>query len=132
MREFVVEDNNGHQLRLAEGSKESPHVARDSKPGVVIVRRLPTPAEHTSLVDAVGWKSFHNASAAEKSLPQSLFTVVAELDGACVGMTGYGASAPDTLLYDKFGITADAVVARVKELLRSRTNIDNTIYAGRA
>jgi ribosomal protein S18 acetylase RimI-like enzyme len=86
MREFVVEDNNGHQLRLAEGSKESPHVARDSKPGVVIVRRLPTPAEHTSLVDAVGWKSFHNASAAEKSLPQSLFTVVAELDGACVGM----------------------------------------------
>jgi transketolase len=29
-------------------------------------------------------------------------------------MTGYGASAPAEVLYEKFGITSDAVVAAVK------------------
>lgn len=38
-------------------------------------------------------------------------------DGAFVGMTGFGASAPAEVLYDKFGITADAVVAAVKARL---------------
>ena len=37
-------------------------------------------------------------------------------DGAIVGMTGFGASAPANELYKHFGITADAVVqvARAK------------------
>jgi transketolase len=35
-------------------------------------------------------------------------------DGAFVGMTGSGASAPAEVLYEKFGITSDAVVAAVK------------------
>jgi len=35
-------------------------------------------------------------------------------DGAFVGMTGFGASAPAEVLYEKFGITTDAVVAAVK------------------
>lgn len=34
-----------------------------------------------------------------------------------VGMTGFGASAPAGELFEKFGITADATVAKVKELL---------------
>ncbi|OUS34934.1 transketolase [Rhodobacterales bacterium 56_14_T64] len=34
-----------------------------------------------------------------------------------VGMTGFGASAPADELYEKFGITADATVAKVKDLL---------------
>ena len=38
-------------------------------------------------------------------------------DGAFIGMTGFGASAPAEVLYDKFGITADAVVAAVKARL---------------
>jgi transketolase len=38
-------------------------------------------------------------------------------DGAFVGMTGFGASAPAEVLYDKFGITSDAVVAAVRERL---------------
>ncbi|MFN3777445.1 MAG: transketolase [Brevundimonas aurantiaca] len=38
-------------------------------------------------------------------------------DGAFVGMTGFGASAPAEVLYDKFGVTADAVVAAVKARL---------------
>ena len=33
--------------------------------------------------------------------------------GVFIGMNGFGASAPDTVLYEHFGITADAVVAAV-------------------
>jgi transketolase len=39
------------------------------------------------------------------------------LDGAVVGMQGFGASAPGKILYEKFGITAESVVARAKALL---------------
>ena len=38
-------------------------------------------------------------------------------NGATVGMTGFGASAPAGALYEHFGITADAVVAAVKSQL---------------
>jgi transketolase len=38
-------------------------------------------------------------------------------DGAFIGMTSFGASAPAEVLYDKFGITTDAVVAAVKARL---------------
>ena len=54
------------------------------------------------------------------------------LDGATVGMTGYGASAPDTVLYEKFGITVDSVVAKAHALVKNSIRTDNTIFAGRA
>ncbi len=38
-------------------------------------------------------------------------------DGGFVGMTGFGASAPDTVLYKQFGITAEAIVAAVQSRL---------------
>jgi len=38
-------------------------------------------------------------------------------DGAFIGMTGFGASAPNKELYEHFGITKDAVVAAAKEKL---------------
>ncbi|MDZ4362411.1 transketolase-like TK C-terminal-containing protein, partial [Brevundimonas sp.] len=38
-------------------------------------------------------------------------------DGAFVGMSSFGASAPAEVLYREFGITADAVVAAVKARL---------------
>ena len=38
-------------------------------------------------------------------------------DGAVIGMTGFGASAPATDLYRHFGITADAAIAAVKARL---------------
>ena len=38
-------------------------------------------------------------------------------EGGFVGMTGFGASAPASTLYERFGITADAVVAAAKERL---------------
>lgn len=85
MREFTVEDNNGHQLRIAQPSKEERHVAREPHPGVRIVPRHPTLEEYCTLVDAVQWTAFDNPAAAALSLPQSLFAVVAELDGHAIG-----------------------------------------------
>jgi len=38
-------------------------------------------------------------------------------DGAFIGMTGFGASAPAEILYQQFGITTDAVVAAAKARL---------------
>jgi len=40
------------------------------------------------------------------------------LEGAIVGMEGYGASAPAQVLYEKFGITVEAVVQSAKGLLK--------------
>ncbi len=39
------------------------------------------------------------------------------LDGASVGMTGYGASAPAGILYEKFGITAERVADEARKLV---------------
>ncbi|MBW7920818.1 MAG: transketolase [Rubellimicrobium sp.] len=40
-----------------------------------------------------------------------------EAKAGFIGMHGFGASAPDTVLYEKFGITADATVAQARALL---------------
>jgi transketolase len=40
-------------------------------------------------------------------------------DGAFVGMTGFGASAPGERLYREFGISAEAVVGEAKAKLRA-------------
>jgi transketolase len=53
------------------------------------------------------------------------------LDGATVGMTGFGASAPDTVLYEKFGITVEAIVAKARGLLKNSITTENTVYAER-
>ena len=54
--------------------------------------------------------------AVEAAIQQGWERFIGE-DGAFVGMTGFGASAPAEVLYDKFGITADAVVAAAKARL---------------
>jgi transketolase len=51
------------------------------------------------------------------------------LEGAVIGMRGYGASAPDSVLYDKFGITTEQIVARARALLGAAITTDNRIYA---
>ena len=40
------------------------------------------------------------------------------LDGAVIGLDHFGASAPDAVLYEKFGITAEKVVERALQLLK--------------
>ena len=42
------------------------------------------------------------------------------LEGRVIGMDGFGASAPGSVLYEKFGITADHVVQTARELLKKR------------
>ena len=38
------------------------------------------------------------------------------LDGAVIGMNGYGASAPADQLFERFGFTADKVVEAARQL----------------
>ena len=54
--------------------------------------------------------------AVEAAIQQGWERFIGE-DGGFVGMTGFGASAPAEVLYEKFGITAEAVVAAVKARL---------------
>jgi len=54
--------------------------------------------------------------AVEAAIKQGWERFIGE-DGAFIGMSSFGASAPAEILYEKFGITADAVVAAVKARL---------------
>ncbi|MGQ3040511.1 MAG: transketolase [Brevundimonas sp.] len=54
--------------------------------------------------------------AVEAAIQQGWERFIGE-DGGFVGMTGFGASAPAEVLYEKFGITAEAVVAAAKSRL---------------
>jgi transketolase len=54
--------------------------------------------------------------AVEAAIKQGWERFIGE-DGAFVGMTGFGASAPAEVLYEKFGVTAEAVVAAAKARL---------------
>lgn len=88
IREFTIEDNNGHRFRVSQPSRKFVLPDRPPLPGLRLVPRIPTAAEHRALAEAVGWSNFSNFEAAEKSLAHSLFGVVAETaDGACIGMS---------------------------------------------
>ncbi|WP_295206913.1 transketolase [uncultured Brevundimonas sp.] len=54
--------------------------------------------------------------AVEAAIKQGWERFIGE-NGAFIGMTGFGASAPAEVLYEKFGITSDAIVAAVKARL---------------
>lgn len=54
--------------------------------------------------------------AVEAAIKQGWERFIGE-DGAFIGMNGFGASAPAEVLYEKFGITSDAIVAAVKARL---------------
>jgi transketolase len=110
-------------------------------------KRLAADGVATRVVSMPSWEHFEKQPQAyrEEILPGHIRARVAVeaggvlgweryvgLDGATVGMTGYGASAPDTVLYEKFGITVDAVVAKAHALLKNSIKTDNTVYAGRA
>jgi transketolase len=54
--------------------------------------------------------------AIEAAVPQPWYEWVG-LEGAVIGMTGFGASAPAEILFEKFGFTASNVVKVVKSIL---------------
>jgi transketolase len=66
--------------------------------------------------DAVLPPSVRRRLAVEAAAPQSWYRYVG-LDGAVIGLTHYGASAPYTILFEQFGFTADNVVAHALALL---------------
>jgi transketolase len=41
-------------------------------------------------------------------------------DGGFIGMAGFGASAPAPILFDKFGITVEAIIAEARSRLDKR------------
>jgi transketolase len=55
--------------------------------------------------------------AVEAAIQQGWERFIGE-DGAFIGMTGFGASAPAEVLYEKFGITTEAVVTAAKARLK--------------
>jgi len=55
--------------------------------------------------------------AVEAAIPMGWDRYIGE-GGRFVGMHGFGASAPGSEVYKAFGITADAVVAAAKELIK--------------
>lgn len=87
LREFTVEDNNGHRFRISQPSSVSPHQPRERLEGISFVERLPTVEEYQKLTAAVGWTSFTNLDAFAKSAPKSLYSIVAEKEGELIGAT---------------------------------------------
>jgi hypothetical protein len=77
-------------------------------------------SEYSSLKDAAYQASVLGRGtvrvAVEAAIKQGWERFIGE-DGAFVGMTGFGASAPADVLYREFGITAEAVVAAARARL---------------
>ena len=95
-------------------------------------RKLAAQGIRIRVVSLPSWEIFERQPAAyrEQVLPPSIRVRVAVeagirlgwerytgLDGAVVGMDGFGASAPAKVLYEKFGITPDHVAAAAVKLL---------------
>jgi GNAT superfamily N-acetyltransferase/uncharacterized glyoxalase superfamily protein PhnB len=94
LREFTLQDINGHCFRISKPREQADHVSRERVSGVTLVHRLPTVEEHRHMTQALDWSGFTNSEEVPKSLAASLFSVVAEKDGAFIGMarlTGDGA-----------------------------------------
>ncbi len=97
-------------------------------------RRLCAEGQAVRVVNMGSWEIFERQEAAyrERVLPaRTPLRLAIEagstfgwerwvgLDGAVIGLDRFGASAPAPQLFEKFGITAEAVYARARELLAS-------------
>jgi len=97
-------------------------------------RRLAAEGAAVRVVSLPSWELFDRQPAAyrEAVLPSAVRARVAVeagiklgweryvgLDGAVIGMNGFGASAPAKVLFEKFGITADSVTEAARALLRT-------------
>lgn len=85
-REFVASDNNGHRIRIAQRVRPPRAAALSPLERVRIVRRLPTTAEYLALCREVQEPQQTTFECAARSLARSLFSVVAELEGRCIGL----------------------------------------------
>jgi transketolase len=120
-------------LVRAEGERRATLIATGSEISIAIAARDKLQAEGigTAVVSMPCWELFDEqpASYREEVLRPSTARVAIEAaspfgweryvgpDGAVIGMTGFGASAPASDLYKHFGITAEAAIAAVKARL---------------
>jgi transketolase len=120
------ESNVGIPDAILIGTGTEVHIALDAG------RRLASEGVRVRVVSMPSWEIFDRQPAdyRESVLPTSVRARVAVeagirqgweryvgLDGAVVGLDRFGASAAANVLYEKFGITAEAVVNRAREIL---------------
>lgn len=147
---------NGEDLAATEGLQRGGYTLWESSasPEVILLgtgsethtaleagRTLAERGVNVRVVSLPSWERFDAQDAAycESVLPRKVRVRVAVeaastlgwehyvgLDGAVVGMTGFGASAPAEVLYEKFGITAQRVVAEADALLKETTSKGET------
>ncbi|RME62561.1 MAG: transketolase [Caldilineae bacterium] len=143
----LLHEDNGAQARGLHRGAYILWEATNGQPDVILLgsgsetqlaleagKVLATQGVNARVVSMPSWELFDHQPAAyrESILPSSVRIRVAVeasiclgwehyvgLDGAVVGMMGFGASAPSSELYRYFGITTDAVIASVHKLLAS-------------
>lgn len=123
---YVVEDSEGtpQVILLATGSEV--HIAREAR------KKLAAEGIGARVVSLVSWELFDAQEAAyrgsvlpagikarvsiEAGVVQGWHKYVGDA-GIALGLDRFGASAPYKVIYEKYGLTADAVVAAAKTLL---------------
>ncbi len=121
------QSRNGEPEVILIGTGSEVHVALDAG------RRLAAEKVNVRVVSMPSWEIFDNQPSdyRESVLPSSVRARVAieagirigwehyvGLDGAVIGMDRFGASAPAEILFKKFGIDTDHVIAAAKNLLK--------------
>ncbi len=122
----------GYELQAASGTAQVTLIATGSEVSIALAARdlLEADGIWTRVVSLPCWELFDQQNEAYRAETLGLSTVRVAVEaastvgweryvgaeGAIVGMTGFGASAPAYKLYEHFGITADAVAqaARTK------------------
>jgi transketolase len=128
-------------LADAEGPRQVTLIATGSEVGIALDARaaLQVIGVRAAVVSMPSWELFETQDTAyrEAVLDPAALRVGIEAamrfgwdrwirsDGIFVGMRGFGASGPADVLYRHFGITADAVVAAVRDRLMSNSKNAN-------
>lgn len=124
-------------LADAEGERQATLFASGSEVQIALAARtiLQSQGVPTAVVSVPCWELFETQDAAYKArvIGRGTARVAVEAavklgwerfigeDGAFVGMSGFGASAPENVLFEHFGITPDAVVAAALGILEARS-----------
>ena len=130
----------GYVLADADGKREAILIATGSEVAIAMAARdlLQADGIGTRVVSLPSWELFAAQDEAyrRRVLPAGPVRVAVEAGvdmgwdrwllgergkpgkAAFVGMQGFGASAPAEVLYEKFGITAEAIAAEAKALLK--------------
>jgi transketolase len=122
----------GYVLADAEGARQATLIATGSEVSIAMEARAKLAAEgiQTAVVSLPCWELFETQDAGYRdAVLGTAFRVGVEaacgfgwerwlgLDGEFIGMTGFGASAPADVLYEYFGITAEAIATAVRKRL---------------